>query len=177
LVRDCLNGLLVLTEDQYVVGDYVMIGPYNGIVEALTLRVVQIRDALGNLVTIPHSSVTQVANASRSWARVDYRVPIDPRSDVNSALATLREAIESFADDEKWGPSVLEPVESIGVETLSQLGIVLRVGVRTAPLRQFELRRAINARVHERFATAGIALGVDPLAPIPNVATISPDPA
>jgi moderate conductance mechanosensitive channel len=177
LVRDCLNGMLVLTEDQYVVGDYVMIGEYNGIVETLTLRVVQIRDALGNLVTIPHSAVTQVANASRSWARVDYRVPIDPRSDVTSALATLRETVESFGDDEVWGTSVIEPVEYIGVETLSRLGIVLRVGVRTAPLRQFELRRAINARVHERFATAGIALGIDPLAPVPSVVTISPDPA
>jgi moderate conductance mechanosensitive channel len=138
---------------------------------------VQIRDALGNLVTIPHSSVTQVANASRSWARVDYRVPIDPRSDVTSALATLRETVESFAGDEIWGSSVIEPVEYIGVEMLSKLGIVLRVGVRTAPLRQFELHRAINARVLDRFATAGIALGIDPLTPIPTLATISPDPA
>ncbi|HVA28338.1 MAG TPA: mechanosensitive ion channel family protein [Candidatus Baltobacteraceae bacterium] len=177
LVRDCLNGMLVLMEDQYVVGDYVMIGSYNGIVEALTVRVVQIRDGLGNLITIPHSAVTQVANASRAWARVDYRVAIDAGSDVPAALRMLGEVLESLAKDPAWSTSIIEPVETIGVETLSKLGVVLRIVVRTAPLRQFELRRAINARVLERFAAAGIALGIDPLLPVQPVAMTSPDPS
>jgi small conductance mechanosensitive channel len=175
LVRDCLNGMLVLLEDQYVVGDYVMIGEYNGIVEALTVRVVQIRDGAGNLITVPHSSVVQVSNASRTWSRIDYRVAIDAKSDVPAALTTLREAVEALAEEEQWKSAFIEPVETIGVDLLSRVGIVLRLVVRTAPLRQFELRRALNVRVLERFAAVGIALGADPTLPAQPLPA-SPDP-
>ena len=65
LLRDWLNGFLVLLEDQYIVGDRVVIAGYEGVVEDLTLRVVQIRDDDGKLTTIPHSSATTVVNLSR----------------------------------------------------------------------------------------------------------------
>lgn len=158
-VRDFVNGFLVLFEDQYVVGDYITINAHSGIVENLTLRVAQIRDMGGNLVTVPHSSVTYVVNHSRNWSRVDYRVSIDPAADSSKALDLVRGAIESIARDEHWRGFVLEPLEWIGVESLSRDGIIIRASLKTAPLRQFELRRAINERVREAFANAGIALG------------------
>ncbi|MGH7683739.1 MAG: mechanosensitive ion channel family protein, partial [Vulcanimicrobiaceae bacterium] len=84
-VRDFLNGFLVLIEDQYVVGDYVTINSFSGIVEKLTLRMAQVRDIEGSLTTIPHSSVTAVVNQSRNWSRVNLRLPVDPRADVRRA--------------------------------------------------------------------------------------------
>lgn len=176
LVRDVFNGLLVLFEDQYVVGDYIMIGDYNGIVENLTLRIVQIRDGRGHLVTIPHSAVVQVVNASRNWSRVDYRIAVDPEADVKSALHVLSETLAQLGKDRKWRKSILKPVEWIGVETLSKGGIVLRAAIRTAPLRQFEVRREINDRVAAAFAEAKIAFGQDPLGPAAPPSNASPDP-
>lgn len=176
LVKDVLNGLLVLMEDQYVVGDYVMIGDYNGIVENLTLRVLQLRDTRGYLITIPHSSVTQVVNASRNWARIDYRIAIDPAADLKKAIETVRATLESIGRSEAWRDAILEPVEWVGVERVSNNGIVLRASVRTAPLRQFDLRRVINAQIFEAFTREGIALGVDPLGPPVPPAQGSPNP-
>jgi small-conductance mechanosensitive channel len=163
-VRDFVNGFLVLFEDQYVVGDYITINAQSGIVENLTLRVAQIRDTAGNLVTIPHSSVTSVINHSRNWSRVDYRVSIDPSADAAKALELVRRTIESIAQDEQWRGFVLEPLEWIGVDSLSRDGIIIRASMKTAPLRQFELRRAINECVRQAFARAGIAFG----APVPE---------
>ena len=176
LVRDFLNGLLVLFEDQYVVGDYVMIGDYNGMVEHLTLRVVQVRDSRGNLITIPHSTVSQVVNASRSWSRIDYRVTIDSGAEARKALAVLHETLEGLRADPSWHNSVIEPVEWSGIEAMSRNGIELRAVIRTVPLRQFEVRREINVRVLEAFRGAGIALGVDPAAPFVSAPQASPDP-
>lgn len=177
LIRDFLNGLLVLIEDQYVVGDYVMIGDYNGIVENLSLRVVQIRDSRGHLITIPHSAAIQVVNASRNWSRIDYRVALDPECDPVAAMTVVREVLEALQHDEAFEKAIIEPVEWIGVELLSKNAIVLRASVRTAPLRQFELRRAMNERVHQALAEAGITLGADPLAPPSPAPYASPDPA
>jgi small-conductance mechanosensitive channel len=158
-VRDFLNGFLVLMEDQYVVGDYVTINSFSGIVEKLTLRMVQVRDIEGNLTTIPHSAVTAVVNQSRNWSRVNYRLPVDPNADIRRAIELVRSTIESMAQEEAWRNSVLEPLEWIGIEELSRERVVLRASIKTAPLRQFELRRAINERVRHALAEANIPLG------------------
>jgi small conductance mechanosensitive channel len=176
LVRDVLNGMLVIFEDQYVVGDYVMIGDYNGIVENLTVRVVQLRDGRGNLVTIPHSSAVQVVNASRNWSRVDYRVAIDPDADVTKAVRIVSETIVQLSHDRAWRGTILKPLEWIGVEALSKNAVVLRAAIRTAPLRQFEVRREINERVFKALAQEGIALGIDPMGPPAPPPNASPDP-
>jgi len=165
-VRDFINGFLVLLEDQYVVGDYVTINTYSGIVETLTLRMVQLRDASGELITIPHSATTAVANQSRNWSRVDYRVPVDPQTDVIKALEVVRGVIDGLAREETWRDAVLGEVEWIGIDALSKDWAIVRAVVRTAPLRQFALRHAINARVLSAFADERIALG----AQIPGVA-------
>ncbi len=158
-VRDFVNGFLVLVEDQYVVGDYITLSGQSGVVENLTLRMAQIRDAGGNLVTIPHSSVTYVVNHSRNWSRVDYRVSVDPAADTAKAMELVRRAIESVAQEAPWREVISGPIEWIGVESLSRLGVIIRASIRTAPLRQFEARRAINERVLVLFSNAGIALG------------------
>ena len=165
-VRDFVTGFLVLFEDHYVVGDYVGINTYSGLVERLTLRMVQVRDASGDLITIPHSAVTSVVNMSRDWSRVDYRVPVDPTADVPHAVALVRGACESLAMDPAWRDAVVEPIEWIGIDQLSKDWAIVRASVRTAPLRQFELRREINARVEAAFREAGIAYG----AQIPGIA-------
>ncbi len=164
-VRDFINGFLVLLEDQYVVGDYVTINAYSGVVEALTLRMVQLRDTSGELITIAHSAVTAVANQSRNWSRVDYRVPVDPQSDVTKALELVRGAIDDLRGEEAWRDVMLGDIEWIGIDGLSKDWAIVRAVVRTAPLRQFALRHAINARVCDAFAEAHIALG----AQIPGV--------
>jgi small conductance mechanosensitive channel len=162
LVRDFLNGFLVLLEDQYVVGDYVRIGEWAGMVEHMTLRIVQIRDASGNLVTIPYGTTNAVVNASRYWSRIDYQIAIASDADAGKALEVMRETLERLTRDPQWREAIVDPLEWAGVESVGSGGLLLRACVRTAPLRQFELRREINARVLAAFREAGIAFGVSP---------------
>ena len=164
LLRDLLNGAFVLIEDQYVVGDYVIVDEWSGVVEHMSLRVVQLRDSSGSLITIPHGQVTQVVNCSRNWSRVDYRVPIDARADITAAIDVVRKTLVALAAEERYGDWMLDPIELIGVDSMSATGIVLRASIKTAPLRQFELKREINARVLVGLREAGIALGLDPKA-------------
>jgi small conductance mechanosensitive channel len=158
-VRDFVNGSLVLFEDHYVVGDYVTINTVSGIVEYLSLRMVQIRDAAGDVVTIPHSSVTTVINQSRRWSRVDYRVPVDPTADVPKAISLVKAAIETLAAEEAWAGAATLPIEWIGIDALSKDWAIVRASVRTAPLRQFEFRRELNSRVIAAFVSGNVALG------------------
>ncbi len=51
LVKDWLSGLFMLIEDQYGVGDVVNLGEASGVVEAIGLRVTQVRDLSGTCGT------------------------------------------------------------------------------------------------------------------------------
>jgi small conductance mechanosensitive channel len=163
LIRDVVSGFLVLIEDQFVVGDFVTINGNTGTVERLTLRMVQIRNATGSLVTISHSAETTVINHSRNWSRVDYEISIDVSSNVAFAIALLQQQIADLEQDPEWKEAIVEPAEWIGVDALSRDGAVVRARIKTAPLRQFALRRELNARVIKAFGAAKIGFG----APVP----------
>jgi small conductance mechanosensitive channel len=158
-LRDFVGGLTVLFEDQYAVGDFVTINSHTGLVERLTLRMVQIRDPIGSVVTIAHGAVTAAANHSRDWSRIDYRVSIDPAADPQAAIEQIRASLEELAQEPDFRGSLLLPIEWIGVDAFTRDWTLIRASVRTAPLRQFELRRQINARVRRRLAEAGIGNG------------------
>src|SRR5438477_583686 len=61
IVKDMLNGTLILIEDQFNVGETVKIAGVGGVVEAMTLRKTTIRDGDGTLYVIPNSQITTVA--------------------------------------------------------------------------------------------------------------------
>jgi small conductance mechanosensitive channel len=86
VVRDVVNGFLILIEDQYAVGDVVSIGDDAGLVENMNLRITQLRDAEGRLITIPNSAITHVRNLTRTWSRVDFSIEVAYSTDIDFAL-------------------------------------------------------------------------------------------
>jgi small conductance mechanosensitive channel len=166
LIRDVLSGFLILIEDQFVVGDLVTINGNRGTVERLTLRMVQIRDATGSLVTLSNSAATSVINHSRNWSRVDYEIPVDVAADVPFAITLLQQQIADLQSDPEWKSAIVEPAEWIGIDALSRDGAIVRARIKTTPLRQYALRRELNQRVVKAFAEAKIGYGA-PLLPEP----------
>ena len=159
LIRDVVSGFLVLAEDQFVLGDFVTINGASGIVERLTLRMAQLRDGSGGVVTISHSAATSVVNHSRSWSGVDYAISIDAGADAQNAIALLRSTISSVAGDKAWHSPVSEPIEWIGVDGFSRDGIVIRARIRTGPLQQYALQRELNLHVSDALRKANIPFG------------------
>jgi small conductance mechanosensitive channel len=163
LLRDFLSGVLVILEDQYAVGDFVTInGTNSGIVEAMTLRMLQLRDREGSLITLGHGTVTSVTNRSRNWSRVDFRLAVDANANISRAIEVIRQAVSDLAGEPAWAGMLVSPAEHIGVDVIGRDGIVLRALVKTAPIRQFEIGRELNLRVLARMHEAGIKPGVMP---------------
>ncbi len=90
LIKDTINGLLIVLEDQYAVGDVVTIGEVGGLVENLNLRITQLRDGEGRLITIPNSSINIVANHSNGWSRSDLKIPVAYQTNVDEAIELTR---------------------------------------------------------------------------------------
>ena len=160
IIKDYVNGFLILAEDQFAIGDYVTINGVSGSVENLSLRITQVRTDDGKLVTIPNSTIAAVENATRSWSRIDFRVSVATDSNIEKALATLQAALEDLADDPKWKPYVLEAPKVLGVDSVSHAGIVLRAWIKIAPSERGPLSREVNRRVEEAFRQNSVSIAI-----------------
>jgi small conductance mechanosensitive channel len=160
IVKDLTTGLLILTEDQFAIGDVVTIGALTGTVENLNLRITQVRDQCGRLITIPNSQITIVENATRTWSRVDFTIDIASDTDVERALKVLAEVAQELYNDPEWYARIVEPPSVLGVEAITTNGITLRLWVVTAPAQQYPVQRELNRRVLSAFREHNITLGI-----------------
>jgi small conductance mechanosensitive channel len=149
LIKDLLNGFLILLEDQYALGDVVTIGTASGVVENLNLRITQLRNSEGRLITIPNSLISQVENQTRSWARVDLLIDVDYNTNVQVALATIRDVAQKMYHDPQWQSLILEPPEVLGIENLAQTGMQIRLWLKTQPHARAQVGRELRLRVRQ----------------------------
>lgn len=158
LVKDFLAGMFMLLEDQYGVGDVVDLGPAVGTVEAVALRVTKIRDAEGTLWYVPNGSMTRVGNKTQGWARAVVRVQVDYFADIDRVQELLVSTAAGVAADPRYADAVLGDPAVDGIEDLTAEAVELKVSVRTAPARQWEVARALRSAVRQALDVAGIRL-------------------
>jgi small-conductance mechanosensitive channel len=160
LVKDLVNGFLILLEDQFRIGDNIRVGDISGQVENLNLRVTQIRSEEGSLITLPNSLITQVENRARSWARADFRIEVAYNTDVDLALTVVRETVEGMAQDPEWQGTILDTQELFGVEQISHTGIVIRIWIKTVRLKQWAIAMELRRRLKIAFDLNNIQIGI-----------------
>jgi small-conductance mechanosensitive channel len=151
LVKDVISGFFILFENQFAIGDVIEVAGKSGLVEKMTLRVVQLRDGEGVMHVVPNSEIKVVSNKTRGWSRavIDVGVPYD--ENVDRALEVLRDEAAQFSTDKAWGSQLDGPVEVLGVESLSDSAVVLRTMIRTQPGSQWAVAREFRRRIKNRF--------------------------
>ena len=120
IVKDVLNGIFIVAEDQLGVGDVVDLGPATGVVEYVGIRITHVRDVNGTLWYVRNGEILRVGNMSQGWARViiDLAVPVRRRHrrGRGRGCSTPR---SDCAHDPKWRSSILEKPEIWGLESIS----------------------------------------------------------
>ncbi len=160
LIKDTINGFLILLEDQYGVGDIIQVGTAMGLVESMNLRITQLRSSEGRLITIPNSEIRVVENLTKDWSRVDLAVEINEAADPNVAIALVKETAQALYADPVWQPKILEAPEVLGIDRLHHEGVMIRTWVKTLPSEQWSVARELRRRLKVRLNGAGLALGV-----------------
>ena len=144
LVKDTLTGLFMLVEDQYGVGDVVDVGPATGTVEAVGLRVTQLRDAEGTLWYVPNGSMVRVGNKTQGWSTATVEIDVDYFQDLDEVRALLEQAAGRVVADREVAGWVEGAPTVRGIERLSADAVTLQLTVRTAPARQWEVARRLR---------------------------------
>jgi small conductance mechanosensitive channel len=160
LIRDAINGFFIILEDQYAVGDVVGIGEATGFVEAINLRITQLRDTEGRLVTIPNSEIRTVTNYTSNWSQVDLKIPIAYHANLEKAINIIQKISDRMVRDGDWQKDILEKPVLLGVDDFSNQGVIIRVWIKTKPLQQWPVGREYRRRVKLAFDEAGIDLAL-----------------
>ena len=158
LVRDVISGCHIVLEDQYVIGDTVEIGETVGRVEKLTLRRTVVRDARGAQVTIANGEIRCAANLSRDWSQSYVDVSVAPEVPLDKALATLESAAAELRKDAAWSQALVDGPRLLGVQSYDRNASVVRLQVRTLPMRHEEISRELRRRIQMEFQRQGIPL-------------------
>lgn len=158
LVKDFLAGISMMLEDQYGVGDVVDLGEAAGTVEAVGLRVTRLRDVDGTVWYVRNGEVVRVGNSSQNWARTVLDITVAYNSDLDQAQHILGEVAHEIYADPNYEGVILEAPAVWGVERFDKDGVVIRVVLKTAPLQQWNVARAMRERIKRRFDAAGIRI-------------------
>jgi moderate conductance mechanosensitive channel len=158
LVKDFLNGIFMLLEDQYGVGDVIDMGHASGTVEGVGLRVTRLRAIDGTVWYVRNGEVVRVGNSSHGWARTVLDVPVAYGQDSERARALIEQVAAELVADSEWSERVLEAPEVWGVEDVQADAYVLRLVVKTEPLQQWPVARELRERIMRTFAAEGVPI-------------------
>jgi len=154
IIRDYINGFIILVEDQYNVGDWIDVNSFQGTVELFTLRATRLRDIEGNLVIIPNSTVQTVVNYTKGWSVAVVKVSITYESDYAKARSIMLELANEMAAAD--GGTILGAPVFHGITNFGDNSVDMRVLIKTQPGRQWDVSRKYRERLKELFDAGGI---------------------
>ncbi len=158
LVKDMISGFFIILENQYRIGDVIEVGGVSGLVESVSLRKTVLRDLQGRVHFIPNGEIKVVSNLSKEWSRAVVDIGVSYREDVNQVINLLTQIGKELETEEPYKSVILEPAQILGVDRFGESELVIRMIVKTIPLKQWEVERELRRRIKNRFDEKGIQI-------------------
>jgi moderate conductance mechanosensitive channel len=159
IVKDMLNGMIILIEDQFDVGDTVKLAGLTGTVESMTLRKTTVRDGDGTLYVIPNSQITTVANLSIDYSVATVNVSVDFSANPDKVLELLKGIALDIRNSEAFKDVFLADPQILGVDSVKGSEIIFPVIFKTVAMQQYapvrEFRRRVRLALEENHLLPG----------------------
>ncbi|WP_347975629.1 mechanosensitive ion channel domain-containing protein [Microbacterium sp. ProA8] len=158
IVKDVLNGIFIVAEDQVGIGDVVDLGLATGIVEYVSVRVTHVRDVNGTLWYVRNGEITRIGNLSQGWSRVILDLSVAADSDIAEVEKAMLDTAKELAKDPKWRTRILEQPEVWGLESISGDALVIRLVMKTRANAKDDVARELRVRLKHTIDDMGITL-------------------
>lgn len=156
IVTDLLAGIFMLLEDQYGVGDRIDVGEVSGTVLEIGLRVTQLRGDRGEIWYIRNGEIKRVGNLSQGWATAALDVQVRSCEDLDEVRSAIVAAAEELARSAPWDEQLWEPVEVLGLDSVTLDSMVVRVSAKTMPGKALSVERELRWRIKRALDRRGI---------------------
>ncbi len=158
LVQDIIAGIFILIEDQFHIGDSVILADVAGRVEDLSLRVTRVRGLDGTLHVIPNSQITIVSNRTAAWSRAVVDVGVSYGNDLDHVTRVLERVADQLVAEDPRQEMFLERPQVLGPESFDDSSIGFRMLARVQPGKQWDAQRMMRRRIKALFDEEGIEI-------------------
>lgn len=159
IVKDVLNGVLIIVEDQFNVGDTVKLAGLTGVVESMTLRKTTVRDGDGTLYVIPNSQITTVANQSAGFSVATVNVSVDFSADPDEVQKLLAGIAADIRNSPEFKSLFISDPQILGVDAIKGSELIFPVVFKTLATKQYgpirEFRRRVRFALEEHHMLPG----------------------
>ena len=156
LVRDAINGIFLLAEDQYRRGDVIGVADVTGTVEDITLRRTIIRDEDGVVHSVPNGNIGVVSNYTRDYAQVNVPVRVSYGEDLERVRVVVEEVGRGLASDARFGEMITDAPKLKAVESVGDEGVSVTITARTRPTARWEVAGELRRRLADAFLREGV---------------------
>jgi small conductance mechanosensitive channel len=159
IVMDIYVGLMALIEDQYRVGDVVVIDPdHSGTVEDISLRTVKLRDIDGNVHIVPHSMARAIINKTYDYSLVNVELGAAYESDIEKIKKVINDTGLKLAEEEHWKTLIIEPIHYQTMLRFDESQLTFRAHGKVKAGKQWEVASEFRIRIKQAFDKNGIEI-------------------
>ncbi|HKK41533.1 MAG TPA: mechanosensitive ion channel family protein [Bacteroidales bacterium] len=158
LIKDLISGLFIILENQYRIGDVIVIDSTGGLVEDISLRMTTLRDLDGTVHHIPHGTITKVSNMSKKFSRVNLNIGVSYSSNLQHVIDVINRTGKELAADPAFKESIISPPQFLRVDDFADSSVVVKITGDTKPLKQWEITGELRRRIKVAFDSEGIEI-------------------
>ncbi|HEK85820.1 MAG: mechanosensitive ion channel family protein [Candidatus Saccharicenans sp.] len=158
VIKDLINGFFIILWDQIRVGDVVEVAGRSGVVEAINMKMIVLRDLSGNVHYIPNSLISMVTNMTRDFSCYVFDVGVSYFENVDEVVATLKRIDEEMRTEPELAQDIIKPLEIFGLDKFADSAVIIKARITTKPGKQWTIGREFNRRIKIAFDRLGISM-------------------
>ena len=144
LVADIVAGLFIVFENEYQVGDIVVIDGWRGTVQEIGIRSTRIEDAGGNIKIINNSAITTVINQTRQLSLATCVVGIEYQESLERVETVIRDNLPLIKSKI---PAILDGPFYKGVDQLAPSSVNLLLLAKCNEADIYQVKRDLNREI------------------------------
>lgn len=158
LVRDFISGFFMLLENQLRVGDVVKINDTRGVVEAIELRTITLRDISGTVHIFQNGKINSLSNMTKEWSGAVFDIGVAYKENADHVISVMKEVAEELGGVDGYKDLMLEPMEVFGLDNFGDSAIVIKARIKAVPGKQWFVGREYRKRLKAAFDKVGIEI-------------------
>ncbi|KPJ72512.1 hypothetical protein AMJ52_06045 [candidate division TA06 bacterium DG_78] len=158
LVKDIINGLFILIENPYGVGDVAKVAGITGLVEEINLRRTILRDLDGIVHYVPNGEINVASNFTKEFSRVNMNISVSYGENLDRVIKVINSICTKLAQEEQWKEKIIKIPQVLRIDALGDSGIDIKILGETQPIAQWDVMGELRKRIKDEFDRQGIEI-------------------
>ena len=155
LIEDIFAGIFIVFEHTFEIGDIIVVDGFRGTVKDMGIRSTKIEDAGGDVKVINNSDIRTLINMTSKLSTAICDISISYSADIEKVEKVIAANLPAIKKRHK---SIVNGPTYVGVQSLSDSAVILRVIAECNETMRYQVQRDINRELKLIFDKNGISI-------------------